>query len=118
MGGRLQPDAELAGPGVSGSGTEIVNMFYSLWQDAFPDNQVRPVAIFADGDTAIMQAVFECTHTETFNAPNQPIPATGKRVSIPYVLLTRWGGGKTTNFTLYFDRVELLSQLGVMPVPA
>jgi predicted ester cyclase len=115
--GAFSPNAELAAPGASGSGTEMVNMFYCLWQDAFPDNQVRVVAIFEDGDTVILQAVFEGAHTETLNVPDQPIPPTGKRVSIPFVTLNTFGAGKLTNFALYFDRVELLSQLGVMPAP-
>jgi hypothetical protein len=71
-----------------------------------------------DGDTAILQAVFEGTHTEALNAPDQAIPATGKRVSIPFVTLNTFDAGKLTNFALYFDRVELLSQLGVMPTSA
>ena len=116
--GDFSPDAELAAPGISGSGTEMVNMFYSLWQDAFPDNQVRVVAMLEDGDTAVLQGVFEGTHTEVLNAPDQPIPATGRRVSIPFVTLNTFGAGKLTNFALYFDRVELLSQLDVMPTQA
>ena len=112
-------DAALVAPGgVSGSGAEMVNMFYALWQDAFPDNQVRVVAIVEDGDMSVLQAVFEGTHTSTLNAPDQSIPATGKRVSVPFVNVNKIGGGKLTNFALYFDRAELLGQLGLMPGPA
>ncbi len=90
-------------------------MFYSIWQDAFPDNQVRVGVIFEDDDTAILQADFVGTHTETMNTPDQSIPATGKRVSIPFVTLSKYDRGKVVNFALYFDRAELLGQLGLMP---
>ena len=113
--GDFSPDAELAAPGVSGSGIDMVRMFYFLWQDAFPDNQVRVGAIFEDGATAILQADFVGTHTETMTTPDQSIPATGKRVSIPFVTLSRFAGGKVVNFALYFDRAELLGQLGLTP---
>jgi predicted ester cyclase len=113
--GDFSPDADLAAPGVSGSGTDMVRMFYSIWQDAFPDNQVRVGAIFEDGATAILQADFVGTHTETLNTPDQSIPATGKRVSLPFVTLNKFAGGKVVNFALYFDRAELLGQLGLMP---
>ena len=66
---------------------------------------MRVVAILEDGDTAILQAVFEGTHTAVLNAPDQPIPATGKRVSIPFVTLNTFSGEKITNFALYFDRL-------------
>lgn len=116
--GEFSADAQVAAPGASGSGTEMVTMFYSIWQDAFPDNQIRVVAIYEDGATAILQAEFEGTHTETMNTPDQSIPATGKRVSIPFVTLNSYAGGKLTHFTLYFDRAELLGQLGLIPAPA
>jgi hypothetical protein len=105
--GDFSPDADLAAPGVSGSGTDMVRMFYSIWQDAFPDNQVRVGAIFEDGATSILQADFVGTHTETLNTPDQSIPATGKRVSLPFVTLNKFAGGKVVNFALYFDRAEL-----------
>ena len=113
--GDFSSDAKVVGPGASGSGTEMVRTFYSIWQDAFPDNQVRVIDIFEDGATAILQAEFQGTQTETMNAPEQTIPATGRRVSIPFVVINRFDGGKITQFTLYFDRAELLGQLGLMP---
>ena len=55
--GDFSPDAEPAAPGVSGSGTDMARLFYSVWPDAFPDNQVRPFAIFEDGGTAVLAAL-------------------------------------------------------------
>jgi ketosteroid isomerase-like protein len=49
------------------------------------------------------------------NAPEQTIPATGRQVNIPFVVINRFDGGKITQFALYFDRAELLGQLGVLP---
>jgi predicted ester cyclase len=48
------------------------------------------------------------------NAPGQTIPATGRRVNIPFVVVTSFDGGGITRFTLHFDRAELLGQLGVL----
>lgn len=113
--------AELSGPGgIKGSGPELVAMFYSTWQDAFPDNQIRAVTIAEDGPTCVLEAVFEGTHTAPLNAPGGggPIPPTGKRVSIPYVIVDRVEGGKFTRLALYFDLADLMTQLGLMPAPA
>ena len=113
--GDFSPDAPVVAPGASGSGTEMVRTLYSTWQDAFPDNEVRVTDIFEDGATAILQAEFQGTQTGTMNAPDQTIPATGRRVNIPFVTINRFDGGTITQFTLYFDRAELLGQLGLLP---
>jgi steroid delta-isomerase-like uncharacterized protein len=113
--GDFSADAQVVAPGASGSGTEMVRTLYSTWQDAFPDNEVRLTDIFEDGATAILEAQFQGTQTGTMNAPDQTIPATGRRVNIPFVTINRFDGGKITQFTLYFDRAELLGQLGLLP---
>jgi hypothetical protein len=42
------------------------------------------------------------------DTPDQSIPATGKRVGIPFVTLSKFARGEVVNFALYFDRAELL----------
>ncbi|SFP82592.1 hypothetical protein SAMN05660464_4339 [Geodermatophilus dictyosporus] len=103
--GSFRPDAQLVGPGVSGSAAE-------------PDNEVHVVGVFEGGATGILQAEFHGTQTGPMNAPGQSIPATGRRVALPFVLVNRFDdGGRTTHSTLYLDRAELPEQLGVLPVP-
>jgi steroid delta-isomerase-like uncharacterized protein len=117
--GTFAQDATLSGPGgVRGTGSEMVSTFYHLWQDAFPDNEVRIVRIVDGGDSVVQEAVFEGTHTEALNAPGGSIPATGKRVSIPFALVNEVSEGRFTSFALYFDQMELLTQLGLAEAPA
>ncbi len=106
--------AELRAPGgVSGSGPEMAGQFYDLWHDGFPDNQCDPVVISEDGENGILEAVFKGIHTGPLNAPSGTIPATGKAVEIPFVVTSKVGGGRYTSFHIYFDRAELMTQLGV-----
>jgi predicted ester cyclase len=110
----FNPDATFNGPGgVSGSGTEMARTFYHIWQDAFPDNQVRIARIVHDSDVAVLEAVFEGTQTDVLNAPGESIPATGKRVAIPFVAVYGFASDRFTTFALYFDQMELLTQLGI-----
>ena len=52
-------------------------------------------------------------------APNgQVIPATGRSLSVPYADVFEVEGDRITSDRLYFDQVELLTQLGLMPDPA
>jgi len=105
-------DAELSGPNFKASGSEAARMFYSVWKDAFPDNQVRVVAIYEDGDIGVIQGILEGTHTGTFNAPDQsPLEATNKKVALPYVNVITARNGKIKSLVGYFDLGGLTSQL-------
>jgi hypothetical protein len=43
----------------------MAEQFYALWQDAFPDTQVRSVMLAEDGDIGVLEALFEGTRTGT-----------------------------------------------------
>jgi predicted ester cyclase len=110
-------DITFSGPGgISGKGFDTGRMFWSIWQDAFPDCTSTINAAVAEGNEAIQEAVFTGTHTETLHLPgNQQIPPTGKSVAIPFMLGLTYLGGKWSSFRLIFDRAELMTQLGLMP---
>jgi steroid delta-isomerase-like uncharacterized protein len=114
----IADDCDVKGPGgVSGTGRELRDMFYSMWTDGFPDNRIKPVVIAEDGENGVLEAVFEGTHTGTLNTPSGPIPATGRRASIRFVTTTKMSDGHFKSLHLYFDQVELMTQLGLMPAP-
>ncbi|MFC5142569.1 ester cyclase [Actinomycetospora rhizophila] len=111
-------DATLSAPGgVGGAGPEIVAMFYRLWQEAFPDNRCRVLRIVDGGGSGVVEAVFEGTHTETLHAPSGDLPSTGRRVSVPFINIGNVSGDRFTDFGLYFDQVDLLTQLGLVGAP-
>jgi predicted ester cyclase len=114
--GSFSDEARMSAPGgVAGTGPEMTKAMYSLWQDAFPDNQVQPVNMVEEGDTVAMEAVFEGTHTGPLRPPSGEIAATGKHVSVPFVVIFVHRDGRFTDLRLYFDQVELLTQLGIAP---
>jgi len=110
-------DITFNGPGgIAGKGFDAGRMFWSIWQDAFPDCTSTINVAVAEGNEAIQEAVFTGTHTETLHLPdNQDIPPMGKSVAIPFTLGLTYLGGKWSSFRLIFDRAELMTQLGLMP---
>ena len=115
----ISDDCEMtAVGGISGKGRDLRDMFYSMWTDAFPDNTIKPNVILADGENAALEATFEGTHTGVLNAPGGPIQPTRKRIRVPFTTVTKVRGDKITSLHLLFDQVELMTQLGLMPVPA
>jgi ketosteroid isomerase-like protein len=110
-------DITFSGPGgIAGKGLDTGRMFWSIWQDAFPDCRATISVAVAEGNEAIQEAVFTGTHTQTLRLPDsQDIPATGKSVAIPYTLGLTYRDGKCSSYRLIFDRAELMTQLGLMP---
>jgi ketosteroid isomerase-like protein len=113
-------DITFTGPGgVAGQGLEMGRMFWSLWQDAFPDNSTAINLAVTEGNETIQESVFTGTHTEVFHTPdNGDIPPTGKSVAIPYTLGLTYRDGRWSSFRLIFDQVELMTQLGLTPAQA
>jgi predicted ester cyclase len=115
----FRPDATFSAPGgVSGSGTEMARTFFHIWQDAFPDNQVKTARVVDGGDVVVLEAVFEGTHTAALDAPGGSIPATGRRAAIPFVTVSGVADDRFTSLALYFDQIDLLTQLGLAEAPA
>lgn len=117
--GDIADGCQLTAPGgISGSGRELRDMFYSLWTDAFPDNQIKAGVIVVEGENAVLEATFEGTHTGVLNAPTGPIQPTRKQVKVPFVSVSKIRDDKFTSLHLLFDQVELMTQLGLVPASA
>ncbi len=77
-------------------------MFWSLWQDPFPDHTCTLTRGVAEGNEALQEAVFSGTHTETFHTPTSgDIPATRKSVALPYALGLTYRDGKWSDFPAF-----------------
>jgi predicted ester cyclase len=104
--------------GFSGRGLEFAATFWSVWQGAFPDNQVTLKTVVGEGSEGAEESVLNGTHTGVLPSPAGEVPPTGRHVSIPFAGLHTVRNDKWVSFHVYFDQVELLTQLGLMPAPA
>ena len=89
-----------------------------LWVRAFPDARQTIVNEIAAGDWVVQEFTFEGTHTGTLEAPEGEISPTNRPVKGRGVQLQRIADGAIAEERVYFDQVELLTQLGLMPEPA
>jgi predicted ester cyclase len=114
----LDPEVEWAALGRLCRGPDqVIGLFSAFW-DAFPDLKISYARVVEDGSTVITDARAEGTHEGTLRTPGGDIPATGKRVNLPYLERFEVEDSLIVSGNLIFDRVELLEQLGAMPVPA
>ncbi len=113
-------DAVLTAPGgVELRGRDGARAFMGMWNEAFPDNEIAIACEHDAGSVVVQEGTFSGTHTGTLMTPDgEAIPATGRSIKAPYVDVFEVEGDQIVSERLYFDRVELLTQLGLMPEPA
>ena len=87
------------------------------WLNAFPDARLKVSSAFVDGDTVVQEFMFEGTHDNTLSGPAGDIPATHRRLTGRGVQILRVEDGKVAEARLYYDQVQVLTQLGLMPEP-
>ncbi len=86
----------------------------ALWK-AFPDGKLAfGEQVFVE-DAAATELVFTGTHTGPMMTPNGPIPPTGKRVTTHSVSILRMKDDLIASEHVYFDQLEMLTQLGLKP---
>jgi steroid delta-isomerase-like uncharacterized protein len=103
------------GARISGLADLKVKYFDAL-ATAAPDRLSSDVVLIAEGEHVVEEARYTGTHTGTWRNPDgAEIPATGRKVDFPFVGVFRVEGGKISSIRLYYDQVEVLTQLGLMP---
>jgi predicted ester cyclase len=113
------PHAEVHAPGgMVARGRNEIRKFTQSWIQGFPDAKVRSERQLVSGSTVIEEGIFTGTHTGAFPTPMGDIPPTGRRVEGPYVDIYDFEGERLVRDRLVFDRMQLMEQLGLAPVPA
>jgi predicted ester cyclase len=113
------PSARLTAPGdISLQGREAVAGYAIEWLKAFPDARLTVTNEIVSGSWIVQEYTFEGTHREPLAGPMGVIPATNKRLLGRGVQVIRFENDLVTDVRLYFDMVQVLTQLGLMPVLA
>lgn len=110
-------NAEITGPGgMRFLGRDGARQFLSVWSEAMPDNEISVTNEYVADSVVVQEAVFSGTHTGNLAAPNGlVVPPTGRQVQVPYVDILVVEGDQVVSDHLYWDQVEFLTQLGLMP---
>jgi predicted ester cyclase len=112
-------NAIIEAPGdMRAEGREPTTQYAMAWLRAFPDARLTVHNELVDGDWVVQQFTFEGTHEDTLSSPNGDIPATHNRLQGRAVQMLKVEGDSVTETHLYFDQVQVMTQLGLMPEPA
>jgi predicted ester cyclase len=85
-----------------------------MFEKGFPAYRLKAEDIIEQNDKVVVRARFTGTHSGAFNG----IPATGKTVDLPFIIIYRFEGGKIAEHWLEANLLVLLTQLGVMNTEA
>jgi predicted ester cyclase len=99
-------------------GREAATQYAMAWLNAFPDARITVNNELVSGDWVTQEFTFEGTHEGTLSSPGGDIPATHRRLNGHGVQVFKVHGDVVTDTRLYFDQVEVMTQLGLMPEPA
>jgi len=92
-------------------GLAAYRQFGSAYFGAFPDLQITPEDLIAEGDKVTMRYGWRGTHKGELMG----IPATGKQVTTSGISILRVANGKIAEQWDSFDNLGMLQQLGVIP---
>ncbi len=95
----------------SDQGLEGFKQFFNMFRGAFPDLHIRVEDIIAEDDRAVARYTLNATHNGDFMG----IPATGRRVEISGIDISRISDGKVVEHWGNSDQLGLMQQLGVIP---
>jgi ketosteroid isomerase-like protein len=111
------PDAVMATPDQGElRGREQIIGYLKQFNDAFPDNSYEPAYAHESGDTAIDEGYFVGTNTAPLPLPTgEELPATGKQVRVRACDIATVRDGVIISHRFYFDQMEFLGQLGLLP---
>ena len=101
--------------GMSAQGRDAVVAANTMWFQACSDARITVSSVIVEGDTAVVTGVFEGTHDGTLKTPMGDVAATGRKIRGEYVGIDTVANGQFTSQKLFFDRMLLAEQLGLIP---
>jgi steroid delta-isomerase-like uncharacterized protein len=112
----LREDFTCSYPGFRGAnGKAAAKEYNAPFITAFPDLRFDILRTMANGDTVVYVWNGVGTHDGPLALPTGTVPPTGRRAQVPGVLVATIKDGKILREETYWNQVELLAQLGLMP---
>jgi predicted ester cyclase len=107
------------GPGdVRLEGREATTAYAMSWLNAFGDARIDVHDELVSGDWVVQEFVFSGTHTGPLQTPAGEIQPTNRQLRGRGVQILRIEGDAVVDTRLYFDQMDVMTQLGLMPEPA
>ncbi|MDQ3954781.1 MAG: nuclear transport factor 2 family protein [Actinomycetota bacterium] len=105
----LSPEGEL-------QGRKEIAEYLRPFTEAFSEFRWEPLHDYEDANSALDEGWICGVHTGPLPGPDgQPVAATGKSIRLRECDAVTVEGGLITSHRFYYDQMELLGQLGIIP---
>ena len=108
-------DAEMTAPGAQVSGRDDVIGFIAAFQEAFPDLRLEINQLLSDGPAAAAEGTMTGTHDGVLHTPDGDVAPTGRALALRWAAVYVTDGGTLKSEHLFFDQMDFLGQLGLLP---
>ena len=108
-------DAEIVAPGGQASGRDGVIGFLAMFQEAFPDLRLEIEHLLTEGSAAAAEGIMTGTHDGVFHTPNGDVAPTGRALALRWAAVYVTEGDTLKSEHLFFDQMDFLGQLGLLP---
>ena len=113
------PDIKFTAPGgFKETNAKDATDFAMTWLKAFPNGKMTVRHEIVSAPWVIQEIVMEGVHSGPLEGPTGTIQPTHKKVVGYGVQILRVEDGKIAEAKLYYDQLEQMSQLGLIPEPA
>ncbi|MFF7310197.1 nuclear transport factor 2 family protein [Streptomyces sp. NPDC008137] len=97
-------------------GRDDIVEYWRTMTEAVPEATFQPLHSYEVGDTAIDEGFFSGRNTGPLELPNgETLPPTQKEIRIRGVDIATVRDGRIVDYRLYFDEMDFLGQLGLLP---
>jgi predicted ester cyclase len=96
-------------------GRPAIIEYLAEWLEAFPDAGFDVLAAHESGDVAIDEGYLVGTHSGRLLLPGGEVAPTGRPIQLRSCHVATVEGLEITSHRFYFDRMELLDQLDLLP---
>jgi steroid delta-isomerase-like uncharacterized protein len=112
------PDAVHSNPNGTFRGAQGVRDLFHPIIDASSERSVRINNVVESGDTVVVEFDFRFKNTGPLVTPQSTLPPTGKTVNLASISVYELRDGKLAGSRGMYDRLDLLTQLGLVGEPA
>jgi predicted ester cyclase len=112
-------DIKFSAPGgFKATNAKDATAFAMRWLKAFPNGKMTVSHEIVSAPWVVQEIVMEGLHTAPLEGPQGTIQPTHKKVVGHGVQILRVEDGKIVEARIYFDQLDQMSQLGLIPAPA
>jgi steroid delta-isomerase-like uncharacterized protein len=111
-------DIKFEAPGFKASTGHEATAYAMGWLKGFPNGKMTLRHEVVNAPWVVQEVTMEGTNTGPLEGPGGKIQPTNRKVVSKGIQVLKIENGKITETRIYFDQLDQMTQLGLMPVPA